>query len=162
MKLDALKNAISIVKNQKRAPSIPRAIKLMEEQEAEKLARIEEAESEKLALIQECVARGKRAAKAEDIADAVQRIENRLKKPRRQPKPKREQKGFLMVVVYKALEKKLRAYSNKGYPHYDQTTAVKELRVVKKYREIIGIANNESVLRGFRKWRYDPLRKRTD
>lgn len=83
-------------------------------------------------------------------------------KPRRPFKPKREQKGFRMVVVYKALEKKLRAYSNKGYPHYDQTVALQELRVVKKYKEIIGDMENASVLRGFRKWKYDPLRKRTD
>lgn len=83
-------------------------------------------------------------------------------KPRGTHKPKREQKGFRMIVVYKALEKKLRAYSNKGYPHYDHTVALKELRVVKKYIEIIGDMKNASVLRGFRKWKYDPLRKRTD
>ena len=71
MKLDALKNAISIVKNQKRAPSIPRAIKLMEEQEAEKRARIEEAESEKLTLIEVAVERAKRVAKAEKQAEAI-------------------------------------------------------------------------------------------
>lgn len=157
-KLNALKNANDIVKGQKLPPCAVLARKQFEKQEAEKLA-----------LIEIAVERGKRAAKAEDIAgvvraanDGVRRIEKRLKKPRRQPKPKREQKGFRMIVVYKALEKKLRAYSNKGYPHYDQTIALQELRSVKKYKKIIGIMKNNSVLRGFRKWKYDPLRMRTD
>ena len=71
MKLDALKNAFANMKSPKTTPSIPRAIKLMEEQEAEKRARIEEAESEKLTLIEVAVERGKRVAKAEKQAEAI-------------------------------------------------------------------------------------------
>ncbi len=71
MKPDALKNAVAIAKGQKRTPSIIRVIKLMDEQDAERLARIEKAEAEKLVLIEVAVERGKRVAKAEKQAEAI-------------------------------------------------------------------------------------------